>query len=34
MLLGILATSMLGNALTGWGLIKAAEGVIRGSQNL
>ena len=34
MLLGILATSMLGNALTGSGLIKAAEGVIRGSQNL
>ena len=34
MLLGILAASILGNALTGWGVIKAAEGVMWGSQNL
>ena len=33
MLLGTLAASKLGNALTGKGKIRAGEGVIRGGQN-
>ena len=32
MLLGTLATNMLGNALTGKGAIRAGEGVIRASE--
>ena len=33
MLLGKLAASLLGGALTGRGLIRAGEGVIRAGQN-
>ena len=34
MLLGILAVSFLGNALTGKGVIRAGEGVIRAGPNI
>ena len=34
MLLGILAASVLGNALTGKGVIRAGEGVIRAGPNI
>ena len=34
MLLGKLATSLLGGALTGRGAIRAGEGVIRAGQNI
>ena len=33
MLLGTLADSILGNALTGKGLLRAGEGVVRAGQN-
>ena len=33
MLLGILATTMLGSALTGRGVIRAGEGTIRAGEN-
>ena len=34
MLLGTLAYSILGNALTGKGLLRAGEGVVRAGQNV
>ena len=33
MLLGLLAASLLGSALTGQGVIRAGERVVRGDQN-
>ena len=33
MLLGILAASLLGSALSGWGVVRAGEGTIRGRKN-
>ena len=34
MLLGILAASMLGNALAGRGVLRSGEGTIKAGQNL
>ena len=34
MLLGALAASLLGSALTGRGVIRAGEGVVKGGQNI
>ena len=33
MLFGTLAASILGNALAGWGVIRAGEGTIRADQD-
>ena len=33
MLLGALAASLLGSALTGWGVIRVGEGTIRAGQD-
>ena len=34
MMLGTLAGSILGNALTGWGVIRAGKGTIRTGENI